>query len=69
VVVKESSATLGYPGEETLPLNGDHFSIVKYDFETNPNYQKVSENLVLMIQDARKYLEHKKNATPKLMKM
>jgi len=51
-VVRESSATLGYPDEESLALDGNHSMIVKYHSETDNNYQVVSENLSLLLQEA-----------------
>jgi hypothetical protein len=51
-VVRESSATLGYPDEETVPLNGNHSTIVKYRTDTDDNYKVVSETLSLLLQEA-----------------
>lgn len=46
------SATLGYPGERTVALNGDHTSVVKFSSPDDSNYKTITENLALMIQDA-----------------
>jgi hypothetical protein len=66
-VVPESSATLGYPREDTIPLNGDHSTIVKYQSDTDNNYKVVSETLSLMLQDAKKNLQGYENTTSELM--
>jgi len=67
-VVPESSATLGYPGEEALALNGDHSTIVKYHSETDNNYKVVSETLSLLLQDAtRKDSRVSQNPVPALI--
>jgi hypothetical protein len=65
-VVPESSATLGYPREATIALNGDHSSIVKYLSDTDDNYKVVSETLSLMLQDAKKNLQGHENTTSEL---
>lgn len=53
-MVPESSATLGYPGEETVALNGNHSTIVKYRSDKDNNFKVVSETLSLLLQEARK---------------
>ena len=63
----ESSATLGYPREEASALNGDHSTIVKYSSDTDSNYKVVSETLSLMLEDAKKNLQNKKNPTSDLI--
>jgi hypothetical protein len=66
-VVPESSATLGYPREEAIPLDGDHSTIVKYRSDTDNNYKVVSETLLLLLQEAtRKKLQVNQNLIPDL---
>jgi len=51
VVVPYSSAIIGLPAEieESMPINGDHATIVKYDSETDPNYISVSKTIARTI--------------------
>jgi hypothetical protein len=66
-VVPETSATLGYPGEEALPLNGNHSTIVKYQSDTDNNYKVVSENISLLLKEAtNKRTRMNRNQVPHL---
>ena len=48
----EDSATLGFPGEIRVPLNGNHFTIVKYSSEQENNFRVVSETIAALIRYA-----------------
>ena len=58
VVVPEYSATLGFPEEIRVALNGDHTSIVTYSSKEDNNYRVVSRTLVGMVRDARNKERH-----------
>ena len=45
----EGSATLGFPGEIRVPLNGNHFTIVKFSSEQDNNFRVVSETIAALI--------------------
>jgi hypothetical protein len=52
VIVPEFSATLGFAAEVRVPLNGDHFSIVKYASKEDNNYRIVSGTLAGLVRAA-----------------
>jgi hypothetical protein len=45
MVVPEYSATLEYPGELRVGLNGDHLTIAKYRSIRDPNFVKIANAL------------------------
>ena len=45
---------MGLKGERTVPLDGNHLSMVKYSSKENTNYGRVSKNLAAMISRANK---------------
>ena len=45
IVVPESSATLGYPGESRAGLDGNHLTIAKYRSNQDPNFVTVATAL------------------------
>ena len=49
VIVKESSATLGYPDEKSFPLKADHRGVCKFHFRTDPNYQTLRNSFSVTI--------------------
>ena len=48
MVVERDSATLGYPGEITSPLNTDHRNICKYKSRDDESYKTV-RNVILAL--------------------
>jgi hypothetical protein len=48
-IVDQTSATLGYPLEFRIPLNGNHDNIVKFDSEWDSNYRTVSEFIIFTV--------------------
>lgn len=56
MVVPETSATLGYPEESRVPINGNHLTITKYSSSSDGNYQSivvVLQKLVTTIVESR----------------
>jgi hypothetical protein len=49
VIVPQSSGTLGFPGERTGPLNGDHLQIARYLSRDDDNYIKVAGNIKRLV--------------------
>jgi hypothetical protein len=45
MVVPEDSATLGFPDEDRVALNGDHLTIAKYSSKKDPNFVKMATRL------------------------
>jgi hypothetical protein len=45
MIVPEYSATLEYPGERRVGLNGNHRTIAKYCSKRDPNYITVATTL------------------------
>ena len=45
MVVPKESATLEYPGEIKLGLNGDHLTIAKYRSNRDQNFLKLASRL------------------------
>jgi hypothetical protein len=45
MVVPEYSATLGYPDEDRVALNGNHLTIAKYPSKRDPNFVKIATRL------------------------
>lgn len=67
MVVKKSSATLGYPGEMILPLNTDHHMICKYRSRLDANYTaflRVIGKLVLNATRGPFWRKHRVDGTP-----
>lgn len=67
MVVKKSSATLGYPGEMILPLNTDHHMICKYRSRLDANYTaflRVIGKLVLNATRGPFWRKHRVGGTP-----
>lgn len=56
VIVDEASATLGYTNEKVFHLNANHRGVCKYDSTSDPNYRKVRDALVLIVNDCRGYI-------------
>jgi hypothetical protein len=52
MIVRESSATLEYPGERRLGLNGNHLTIAKYSSKRDPNFVTVATTLRKLVTDA-----------------
>jgi len=50
--VPKDSGTLGFPGERTAPLNGDHLQIAKYSSRNDDNYIKVAGNIKRLVKKA-----------------
>lgn len=48
-----SSATLGYPHEVIIPLDGDHTSIVKFSSIADNNYIVVSKTIAWMARERK----------------
>jgi hypothetical protein len=57
MVVPEDSATLGFPDEDRVPLNGDHLTIAKYSSKKDPNFVKIATRLhrlvAALVKDAK----------------
>lgn len=51
MVVSEFSATLGYPKETRVGLNGDHLNIVKYGSGKETNFVTVATTLHQLVSD------------------
>lgn len=49
MVVPESSATLEYPGEIRVGLNGNHLTIAKYGSKNETNFATVATTLHKLI--------------------
>jgi hypothetical protein len=45
MIVPEFSATLEYPGERRVALNGNHLTIAKYCSKRDPNFVTVATTL------------------------
>lgn len=45
MIVPEFSATLEYPGEIRVGMNGDHLTIAKYSSKREPNFIKIVTKL------------------------
>jgi hypothetical protein len=52
VIIPQYSATLGFPGEIGVPLNGNHVSIVQYASEQDNNFRVVSKTIAGLIREA-----------------
>ena len=53
MIVPESSATLEYPGEVRVGLNGDHLNIAKYSSNRDPNFVKLATTLRKIVADVQ----------------
>jgi hypothetical protein len=51
MIVPEFSATLEYPGETRVGLNGDHLSIAKYRSKKETNFVTVANTLRKLVRD------------------
>jgi hypothetical protein len=51
MIVPEFSATLEYPGETRVGLNGDHLSIAKYSSNKETNFRIVTNTLRKLVTD------------------
>ena len=51
MIVPEYSATLEYPGETRVALNGDHLSIAKYSSNKETNFVIVTNTLRKLVTD------------------
>jgi len=51
MVVPENSATLQYPGETRVGLNGNHLTIAKYKSRRDPNFTAVSTELHRLVSE------------------
>jgi len=49
MVVERDSATLGYPGEISSPLNADHHNVCKFDSTQDSNYISVRDALQKLV--------------------
>ena len=49
LIVDKSSATLGYPNEQSFLSNADHRGICKFDQQTDPNYQTIRKAFITTI--------------------
>jgi hypothetical protein len=47
-VVPESSAVIGFSGERSSALNGNHLEIVKYPSKEHNNYSRVAGNISIL---------------------
>ena len=45
MIVPKESATLDYPGETRIGLNGDHLTIAKYGSNRDQNFLKLASRL------------------------
>ncbi|KFY14348.1 hypothetical protein V492_02683 [Pseudogymnoascus sp. VKM F-4246] len=54
MVVEKDSATLGYHGEITKPLNADHHDVCKYINQQDSNYESVRDVLRSMVERFQK---------------
>lgn len=50
MIVAKDSATLGYLGEITKPLDADHHQMCKYSNQQDPNYKSVRDVLKSMVE-------------------
>jgi hypothetical protein len=57
MVVPEYSATLGFPDEDRVALNGDHLSISKYSSKKDPNFVKIATRLHRLVAELAKATE------------
>lgn len=53
MIVEKDSATLGYQGEITKPLNADHHEVCKYINPQDSNYRSVRDVLRSMVEQFR----------------
>ena len=51
MIVPEYYATLEYPGEVRVGLNGDHLTIAKYRSNRDPNFIKIATKLRKIVAD------------------
>ena len=51
MIVPEYNATLEYPGEVRVGLNGDHHTIAKYSSKGDPNFIKIATKLRQIVAD------------------
>jgi len=49
VIVPEFSATLGFPGERCVPLNGNHLEIAKCVSDEDNNYNLLADELEALV--------------------
>lgn len=61
MVVPEFSATLGFPEEDRVALNGDHLTIAKYSSKKDPNFVKMSTRLHRLIGEIAKDSDAEEN--------
>jgi hypothetical protein len=54
MVVPEYSATLGFPDEDRVALNGDHLTIAKYSSKRDPNFVKIATRLHRLVAELEK---------------
>jgi hypothetical protein len=57
MVVPEYSATLGFPDEDRVALNGDHLTIAKYPSKRDPNFVKIATRLHRLVTEIAKHAE------------
>ena len=50
MIVEKDSATLGYLGEITKPLDADHHEVCKYNNQQDSNYKSVRDVLRSMVE-------------------
>ena len=63
MVVPENSATLGFPEEDRVALNGDHHTIAKYASKKDPNFVKMATRLHRLVADLAKDAEAQQGDT------
>jgi hypothetical protein len=58
-VVPEYSATLGFPDEDRVALNGDHLTIAKHVSKRDPNFVKIATRLHRLVSELRRHSRRK----------
>lgn len=53
-MVPEHSATLGYPDEDRVALNGNHLTIAKYPSKRDPNFVKIATRVHRLVAEIAK---------------
>ncbi|MBE3047105.1 hypothetical protein IMZ48_32200 [Candidatus Bathyarchaeota archaeon] len=53
MVLEKDSSVLGYPGEVSMPLEGDHHEVCKYESRVDPRYVAVRNVLKSLIKKGK----------------
>lgn len=53
MILEKESSVLGYPGEISMPLDGDHYEVCKFDSREDPRYVIIRNALESLIQKSK----------------